>query len=103
MFEFCRLWWGCQHDGVAELRPEPHPLLRVACLQLKVAADTARFMKQTWTETIKYPWQTFKDPDVRRQFKKLSVLGAAALPKEKFERVSLGQTSCALRVERPAG
>ncbi|KAE8738260.1 hypothetical protein FOCC_FOCC016266 [Frankliniella occidentalis] len=54
--------------------------------KLKVAADTARFQKEAWKETVKYPWTTYKDPNVRRQFKKLSVLGAAALPEDKYEK-----------------
>ncbi|RWS14509.1 uncharacterized protein B4U79_00787 [Dinothrombium tinctorium] len=32
-----------------------------------------------WEELIKYKYETFKDPSVRRQFKKLSILGDAAL------------------------
>ncbi|XP_052131090.1 angiotensin-converting enzyme-like, partial [Frankliniella occidentalis] len=55
--------------------------------KLKVAADTARFQKEAWKETVKYPWTTYKDPNVRRQFKKLSVLGAAALPEDKYEKL----------------
>lgn len=54
---------------------------------MKVAAETARFQKEAWQETIKYPWTTYSDPDIRRQFKKLSVLGTAALPEDKHEKV----------------
>jgi hypothetical protein len=47
----------------------------------------AKFVKKQWLETIKYPWTTYKDPDLRRQFQKHSVLGYAALEREKFLKV----------------
>ncbi|XP_023709018.2 angiotensin-converting enzyme-like [Cryptotermes secundus] len=52
--------------------------------QLAVMDADARFVKDQWLETIKYPWTTYKDPDLRRQFQKHSVLGYAALEREKF-------------------
>jgi hypothetical protein len=52
-----------------------------------VSAEQAKFAKQQWLETIKYPWTTYKDPDIRRQFKKHSVLGYAALDADKHEKV----------------
>ncbi|KAJ1523168.1 hypothetical protein ONE63_001059 [Megalurothrips usitatus] len=55
--------------------------------ELKVSAETARFEKETWAETSKYFWKTYSDPDIRRQFKKLSVLGDAALPDDKREKL----------------
>jgi len=55
--------------------------------QLAVSAEQATFAKQQWLETIKYPWTTYKDPDIIRQFKKHSVLGYAALDADKHEKV----------------
>ncbi|XP_066993872.2 angiotensin-converting enzyme isoform X3 [Anabrus simplex] len=55
--------------------------------KLAVSAEVAKFQKQQWQETIKFPWTTYKDPDIRRQFKKYSVLGTAALPDDKFEKL----------------
>ncbi|XP_047100514.1 angiotensin-converting enzyme-like isoform X1 [Schistocerca piceifrons] len=55
--------------------------------KLNVSAEHAKFQKQQWLETIKYPWHTYKDPDIRRQFQKYSVLGTAALSEEKFDKL----------------
>jgi hypothetical protein len=44
----------------------------------------ANFAKEQWKKTIKFPWTTYKDPDIRRRFQKLSVLGIAALERDKF-------------------
>nr|CAD7567619.1 unnamed protein product [Timema californicum] len=55
--------------------------------KLEVSADNARYQKQQWTETIKFRWQSFRDDDLRRQFKKYSVLGTAALSEKKHEKV----------------
>jgi len=41
-----------------------------------------------WVETVKYPWSTYKDPDIKRQFKLMSVLGTDALPEDKLKKVS---------------
>lgn len=56
-------------------------------LQLKVSIDAANFTKSQWLETIKFPWRTFKNEDIKRQFREYSMLGAAALSDEKFEAV----------------
>lgn len=50
-------------------------------------SEFGKFAKAQWLETIRFPWRTFKDPDIKRQFKKLSVLGTAALPEDKYEKV----------------
>nr|CAD7428470.1 unnamed protein product [Timema monikensis] len=55
--------------------------------KLEISADNARYQKQQWTETIKFRWQSFRDDDLRRQFKKYSVLGTAALSEKKHEKV----------------
>ncbi|GLH09196.1 uncharacterized protein GBIM_14303 [Gryllus bimaculatus] len=55
--------------------------------KLEVSAEVAAFQKEAWHRTVHFPWQTFRDPDLRRQFRKYSVLGSAALPPEKFEKV----------------
>nr|CAD7440374.1 unnamed protein product [Timema bartmani] len=54
---------------------------------LEVSADNARYQKQQWTETIKFRWPSFRDDDLRRQFKKYSVLGTAALSEKKHEKL----------------
>lgn len=48
----------------------------------------AKIVKQKWKDTIKYPWTTYKDADLKRQFKLFSILGTAALPEEKYTKVS---------------
>lgn len=35
-----------------------------------------------------YPWKTFKNENLKRQFKKLSVIGEAALPNDKLEKLN---------------
>ncbi|PSN41387.1 Angiotensin-converting enzyme [Blattella germanica] len=55
--------------------------------KLAISAEAAKFSKQEWQETIKYPWTTYKDPDVRRQFMKQSVLGTAALDADKHQKL----------------
>jgi hypothetical protein len=47
----------------------------------------AEFLKELWKKTVRFPWTTYKDPDIRRRFQKLSVLGYAALEREKFVTV----------------
>jgi hypothetical protein len=47
----------------------------------------AKFAKEQWKKTIKFPWTTYKDPDIRRRFQKLSVLGYAALERDKLTMV----------------
>ncbi|XP_065220101.1 angiotensin-converting enzyme-like isoform X2 [Planococcus citri] len=55
--------------------------------KLEVSNELAKFAKAQWLETIKYPWKTFKNPDLRRQFKKFSILGTSALPEDKYEKL----------------
>ncbi|KAJ9598396.1 hypothetical protein L9F63_010918, partial [Diploptera punctata] len=55
--------------------------------KLAVSVEAAKFSKMQWMETIKYPWTTYKDPDIRRQFKKHSVLGTAALDADKYQKL----------------
>lgn len=40
-------------------------------------------------ELLKYDWKNFKNADLKRQFKFSSVLGAIALPDDKFNEVSI--------------
>jgi hypothetical protein len=51
------------------------------------SAEHAQFTKDQWKELIKYPWQTYSNQDLRRQYKMYSILGSAALPYEKFQKV----------------
>lgn len=55
--------------------------------QLNTSLVFANIFKENWLKTIKFPWTSFHDPDLRRQFKKASILGLAALPDDKFKRV----------------
>lgn len=59
----------------------------ISCLQLAISGEFAKFSKAQWLETVRFPWRTFKDENVKRQFKQLSVLGTAALPEDKYEKV----------------
>lgn len=53
-----------------------------------MANEVAKKTKEIWSKVILYPWKTYKDADLRRQFHKLSILGSAALPPEKFEKLN---------------
>ncbi|XP_014260341.1 angiotensin-converting enzyme-like [Cimex lectularius] len=57
-------------------------------IMLDTALETSIKVKKYWEETIKFPWQTFKDADLRRQFKQLSLLGTAALSDEKKKELN---------------
>lgn len=57
--------------------------------QFATNLEFGKFLKGMWKETVKYPWTTYKDPDIHRQFKLLSVLGTAALPEDKMKKVSI--------------
>lgn len=48
----------------------------------------AESLKKQWDEVIKFKWQGFRDNDIKRQFKMLSILGPAILSEEKFQRNS---------------
>ncbi|XP_039290587.1 angiotensin-converting enzyme-like isoform X2 [Nilaparvata lugens] len=56
-------------------------------LKLNVSLETAKVVKERWLNTIRFPWQSFKDEDLKRQFKKMSILGTAALPDDKYEKL----------------
>jgi len=55
--------------------------------KLEMAAEFAKFEKEQWQEVVKFPWKNFQDPLLRRQFKKFSILGTAALPEDKRARL----------------
>lgn len=50
--------------------------------KLKVSAAAARISKQIAQDVNAYPWQNLEDESIKRQFKKLGVLGTAALPED---------------------
>lgn len=56
-------------------------------MQLAVSAQAAKEKKEDWMETIKFRWQFFRDSDLRRQFKKYSILGPSALPEDKYTKL----------------
>lgn len=50
--------------------------------KLNVSAAAARVTKQIAQEVNAFPWRDLPDENVKRQFKKLGILGAAALPED---------------------
>ncbi|UYV61440.1 hypothetical protein LAZ67_1004861 [Cordylochernes scorpioides] len=46
----------------------------------------AVFQKEMWRQATSFAWKNLTDPLVRRQFGKLSVLGNAVLPEDKFAK-----------------
>ncbi|KAK9731649.1 Angiotensin-converting enzyme [Popillia japonica] len=56
--------------------------------KVTIGTQVADEAKQDWLETTKYHWKSFRNLDLRRQFKKYTDLGVAALPTKKFEKYS---------------
>uniref|UniRef100_A0A8D9AJK0 Angiotensin-converting enzyme n=1 Tax=Cacopsylla melanoneura TaxID=428564 RepID=A0A8D9AJK0_9HEMI len=54
--------------------------------KINKSLEHATFTKEQWKELNKYPWQTYSDPDLRRQFKIYSVLGSPALEFDKLQK-----------------
>lgn len=48
----------------------------------------AQFQKEAWKNITSFAWKNFNDSLVRRWFKKLSILGKAALPDEKLDELN---------------
>ncbi|KAJ8963018.1 hypothetical protein NQ314_005615, partial [Rhamnusium bicolor] len=56
--------------------------------QLNVATQVAEDIQEIWQQVIQYDWRRFSDSNLRRQFYKYSVLGEAALPEDKFQKLN---------------
>lgn len=54
---------------------------------MNVSAQVAKETKDDWNEVTKFNWQQFNDNDLRRQFKKYSILGISALPENKYKKL----------------
>ncbi|XP_045138200.1 angiotensin-converting enzyme-like isoform X1 [Portunus trituberculatus] len=50
--------------------------------------EWAKFHREKWTEATSFAWKNFTNPDVRRMFSFLTVLGKVALPKEKMQELT---------------
>ncbi|XP_060842211.1 angiotensin-converting enzyme-like isoform X3 [Rhopalosiphum padi] len=55
--------------------------------KIAINLEFSKFLKNMWVETVKYPWSTYKDPNIKRQFKLMSVLGTDALPEDKLKKL----------------
>ncbi|XP_011631849.1 angiotensin-converting enzyme-like [Pogonomyrmex barbatus] len=53
--------------------------------KLKVSAEAARVSKQMAQEVNSFSWRDLEDESLKRQFKKLGVLGTAALPEDSYK------------------
>uniref|UniRef100_A0A336LZ65 Angiotensin-converting enzyme n=1 Tax=Culicoides sonorensis TaxID=179676 RepID=A0A336LZ65_CULSO len=51
----------------------------------KMSEDQAKFLKETAIKLKQYPYKSFKDEDLKRQFKKLTKLNYALLPEDKYK------------------
>ncbi len=61
----------------------------MANVQLEQSLVAARFEKEAWKNiTGSFNWEPFTDPDLKRKFKLLSVLGPSALPEDKLTQVN---------------
>lgn len=53
--------------------------------KLNTSTEAAQYFKSAWKKVNEYPWSDIKDTNVRRQFKKFSVLGRSALPEDSYQ------------------
>jgi len=62
--------------------------------KLNVSAESARVSKQIAQEVNAFPWGDLEDESIKRQFKKLGVLGPAALPEDVriYEEIYINHT-----------
>lgn len=60
-------------------------------IKLEKSLASASFTKESWKNLTSQfgSWREFKDPVLLRMFKKLTVLGSAALPDDKLKEVIL--------------
>lgn len=59
-------------------------------VKLELSLDSAKFSKEiSQNVTATFPlWREFKDPDLVRKLKKITILGAARLPDDQFKKVN---------------
>lgn len=53
----------------------------------KVSLEYAKFVKETALRLKEYPYKDFTNPDLKRQFEKLTKLDYAALPQDKYKEL----------------
>lgn len=60
-------------------------------VKLELSLDSAKFSKEiSQNVTATFPlWREFKDPDLVRKLKKITILGAARLPDDQFKKVNI--------------
>ncbi|XP_059351358.1 angiotensin-converting enzyme-like [Daphnia carinata] len=63
-------------------------------VKLEVSLNFAKFSKEIWQNaTTAFPlWREFKDPDLVRKFKQITVLGAPALPDDQYKKYAQLET-----------
>lgn len=59
----------------------------IKSFQLQVSLEIAEEEKEYWKETMTYTWHEFQNEDLKRMFKKYSVLGTSALPEDLNQRL----------------
>ena len=58
-------------------------------IKLQLSLDMAKFGKEVARNlTGQFEWESFQDADLLRMYKKLSILGSAALPEDKLQEVN---------------
>ena len=58
--------------------------------QNEASEISAKYEQKAWKEHIsKYDYNTFKDPELRRRFQMLSILGSAALNESRLAHVRI--------------
>ncbi|XP_071562887.1 angiotensin-converting enzyme-like [Temnothorax nylanderi] len=57
--------------------------------KLRVSAEAANASKQIAQEVNAFPWRELDDESIKRQFKKLGILGTAALPEDSYKEFEM--------------
>ncbi|KAI9554639.1 hypothetical protein GHT06_019912 [Daphnia sinensis] len=74
----------CYQTSIAEWRYASDITSENERLKLEQSLVAARFEKEAWKNITSFNWEPFTDPDLKRKFRLLSVLGPSALPEEKL-------------------
>ena len=80
----------CYESSVAEWAYATDINTENAEAKLKISLENGKLTKEIWrnvTSTFRN-WRDFKDADLYRKIKKITVLGAAALPDDEYKKVS---------------
>lgn len=79
----------CYESSIAEWNYATDINTKNEEVKLKISLEAAKIRKEIWTNVTSTfnKWRDFTDPDLLRKVKKITVLGAAALPDDEYKKV----------------